>query len=752
MASVGLTLLLIQQWSLLLPELPDSTALWVGLPFALAGLWYQALKGLAVIYLLAFAQLEALSALPNPREIVARDHALVRVEGQIMSVIRDQGEFLSYQLKVKRAADPALVGHQLIIADRHLEHLKTLKSAVSLDATVQLRSLAGHVNIHPRHDQMSTFYRGVTGRASMIMMHPVEQGRRMVSPLPIRQKFSDWVNKEVKDPRARSVIKALTVGRNDFLSSGDQWLLQKTATAHLLVISGLHMTLVGWGSFRGLRYFGFSYRISLMAGSAAAMFYAWLATGGVSVIRSGLMLGFLMAAGLFRFPRSGWGIFWLTFVLTLLVSPTISGLTGFWFSFGCVASLLTLARIQGEESLGLFFKALLTIRMQLLLGLLMLPVVTYFIGVSSLIGPLVNVIAIPFVALFVLPASIIVLLMFLLSELLQWSWFQSIARFSLEIAEFVVMALWFLLDWAGTMAQLINLPALPVVYLVLLAAGLCIVFSGLKLGHWTLVLALCCPLMAPKVNKPKLGALKLLVMDVGQGTSVLIQTANHYLLFDAGPKTRYGFDAGAKVVLPQLRGLGVSKIHQLIISHSDADHAGGRAVIDQRFRIEGVTDSSAQACLQGHAFDLDEITFRYSRWQQAQTQNDGSCQLSIEGLGYKILLAGDIGAEAEVALLPDLPRGIDLLLAPHHGSRSSSSPALLNQLMPKWVVFSMGLDNAFGHPHPEIVTRYSNRGSRLLFTGQQGAVEFAADHSGIQLRSSARSEYARFWLASQQNH
>ena len=261
MANVGLTLLLIQQWSLLLPELPDSTGLWVGLPFALAGLWYQALKGLAVIYLLAFAQLEALSALPNPREIVARDHALVRVEGQIVSVIRDQGEFLSYQLKVKRAADPALVGHQLIIADPHVEHLKTLKSAVSLDATVQLRSLAGHVNIHPRHDQMSTFYPGVTGHALMTMMHPVVQGRRMVSPLPIRQKFSDWINKEVKDPRARSVIKALTVGRNDFLSSGDQWLLWKTATAHLLVISGLHMTLVGWGSFWGLRYFGFSYSI-----------------------------------------------------------------------------------------------------------------------------------------------------------------------------------------------------------------------------------------------------------------------------------------------------------------------------------------------------------------------------------------------------------------------------------------------------------------------------------------------------------
>lgn len=752
MASIALTLLLIQQWSLVLPELPDTSLFWVGLPFGLAGLWYQKLKVLAVTYLLAFAQLEALSALPNPRAIAAREYALVRVSGEIVSVIRDEGEFLSFQLKVESAADPVLMGHQLIIFDRTLDHLETLKDAASLDATIQLRSLSGRVNLHSRHDQAPTFYRGVTGRASMIKMHPVEQSRRFMSPLPIRQKFSDWINAEVKDPRVRPVVKALTIGGTDFLNSSDQWLLQKTATAHLLVISGLHMTLVGWGSFRGFRYIGLSFRVSLMAASAAAMLYAWLATGGVSVIRSGLMLGCLMAAGLFRFPRSGWGIFWLTLLLTLLVSPTISGLTGFWFSFGCVASLLMLARIPGEESLGLLLKTLLTVRVQLLLGLMMLPVASQFIGITSAIGPLVNVIAIPFVALIILPVSIIVLLLFLVSELLQTNWIKEIVRLGLEIAEFVIMALWFLLDWAGAMAYSINLPAMPITYLILLTSVFCLVLSGLRLGHWTLIIALCGPLIAPKVHKPKVGHLKLLVMDVGQGTSVLIQTANHYLLFDAGPKTRHGFDAGEKVVLPQLRGLGVSKIRQLIISHSDADHAGGQAVLEQRFRIEGVTDSSALACLQGQAFEFDEVTFRYSRWGKAQTQNDGSCQLSIEGFGYKMLLAGDIGVEAEMALLPELPHGIDLLLAPHHGSRSSSSPALLNQLMPKWVVFSMGSDNPFGHPHPEIVTRYQNRGSRLLFTGQQGAVEFAADDSGIHLISFARSEYARFWLASQPNH
>ena len=96
--------------------------------------------------------------------------------------------------------------------------------------------------------------------------------------------------------------------------------------------------------------------------------------------------------------------------------------------------------------------------------------------------------------------------------------------------------------------------------------------------------------------------------------------------------------------------------------------------------------------------------------------------------------------------MPTLPTNIDLLLAPHHGSRSSSSPALLNQLMPKWVVFSAGADNSFGHPHPEIVARYFNRGSRILFTAQQGAVEFGAGRSGLQLSSTARSEYRRFWL------
>lgn len=746
MASAALTLLLIQQWSLVLPELPATNVLWIGSPLALAGLWYQNLRWLAVTYLLVLYQLEALHSLPNPRDMSSRAHSLVRIRGEVTSLIRDEGEFLSYRVKVFSAIDSKLIGHQLSVFDRQAEHAKQLDASMMIEATIQLAPLAGHFNFHPRYDRESAFYRGVTGRASMIRLHHAYQSRFLKSSLPIRQRYSHWINAKIDDSRVRPVIKALTIGRTDFLETSDQWLLQKTATAHLLVISGLHMGLVGWGSFRAFRYLGVSLRLSLAFASLVVMHYAWLATVDVSVIRSGFMFCFLIAASLIRLPRSSWGIFWLTLLATLLVSPTISGLTGFWFSFGCVAILLLLTRPTAQESFGMLLRVFLTVRVQLALGLAILPITAYFLGTSSMIGPLVNVIAIPFIAFIVLPVSIITLLLFLSYDLLELFWVEQSAVFSLTVAEAVILAFWLLIDQAGMLSQTIDLPKLPVVYLLMMTCAFLMVLSGLRWVHWTIVIALCAPLIVPKVWKPKLGELKLLIMDVGQGTSVLVQTAHHYLLFDAGPRTRRGFDAGEKVVLPQLRGLGVPGISQLIISHDDADHVGGRAVLESRFQIKKTITSNSQACLQGYSFRLDEINFRYSKWQQAQTQNDGSCQLIIEGSNYKILLAGDIGLEAELALMPRLPTNIDLLLAPHHGSRSSSSPALLNQLMPKWVVFSAGADNSFGHPHPEIVARYFNRGSRILFTAQQGAVEFGAGRSGLQLSSTARSEYRRFWL------
>jgi competence protein ComEC len=245
---------------------------------------------------------------------------------------------------------------------------------------------------------------------------------------------------------------------------------------------------------------------------------------------------------------------------------------------------------------------------------------------------------------------------------------------------------------------------------------------------WPLLLIL----VAPPRERVAEGLADIWQFDVGQGLAILIRTRHHTLLYDAGP--RFGdFDLGERVVLPTLHKLGIERIDLMLLSHADADHAGGALAVSRGLKVTRVISGDppglpailrAEACETGRQWQWDGVRFQLWQWSAANDSNQRSCVLQIEANGERLLLTGDIDIAAERILL-DSPLAVPThwLQAPHHGSRSSSSMALLRALKPHSVLISRGQGNSFGHPHPLVLARYRQQGLRIYDSAQHGAIQ-----------------------------
>lgn len=227
------------------------------------------------------------------------------------------------------------------------------------------------------------------------------------------------------------------------------------------------------------------------------------------------------------------------------------------------------------------------------------------------------------------------------------------------------------------------------------------------------------------------GQVDVLQLDVGQGQALILRTRHHTLLYDAGPRSG-AVDLGARVVLPSLKKLGIDALDMMLLSHADADHAGGAAAVASGLPIKRVVGGETeglpallhtQPCISGEQWVWDGVSFELWQWPDAISSNPKSCVLQVQANGERLLLTGDIDRAAEKAFLASaLAVPTDWLQAPHHGSRSSSSGPFLQRLAPKSVLISRGRGNAFGHPHPQVVERYQALGSQVYDSAEQGAV------------------------------
>ena len=422
----------------------------------------------------------------------------------------------------------------------------------------------------------------------------------------------------------------------------------------------------------------------------------------------------------------------------LIVEPLASLRAGFWLSFGAVAVLI----FTFSGRLGAWGWRAMWLRPQGLIALGLFPVLWVLDLPISLIGPLANLMAVPWISLAVLPTALLGTL------LLPVPWLgESLLWVSGGLIDLLVECLSLLAD--------LSTPWLPVsvpVYLWLLCAvGVLILLlpAGFVLRPlgWPLVLL---ALFAPREPIPH-GQVEVLQLDVGQGLAIALRTRNHTLLYDAGPK--FGnLDQGERVVVPVLRSLGVGELDLMLLSHADSDHAGGALAVQRGVSVARVIGGDvpglaeqlqAQPCISGETWEWDGVRFALWQWAGASDSNQKSCVLQVQAGDERLLLTGDIDAKAERELLKS-PLGVPTrwLQAPHHGSKTSSSMVFLKALAPEIVLISRGHGNSFGHPHPQVMARYQALGVQVLDSAEQGAVKFRL---GASAKAESMRDQRRFW-------
>lgn len=577
----------------------------------------------------------------------------------------------------------------------------------------------------------------------------VKAGQRVAAGqgLPaFREALRQRLLAHLPDAPAAAGIVALVLGDGSGLSR-EQWqTLQGAGTLHLFVISGQHISLVAGLAYGviallvrlglwPLRWPWLPVACGLAWGCAVA--YGALAGFGVPVQRALVMVTVALIWRVRYQSLASWTPWVWALTLIVLVEPLVSLQPGLWLSFAAVAVLLVV--FAGRLGRWCWWQVWGRTQWAAALGLLPLLVA---LGLPvSWVGPLANAVAVPLVATWVLPLS--------LFGTLSLPWPQ-VAEPVLAVATASLAGL-----WAGLEQAVAWVPAwqsAPMPWWVVLLAGVAVLLLLLPRGLRArgLAVGLLVPLLwPPAAVRPSSGQAEIWLLDVGQGQAVVIQTATHVLLYDAGPALG-GLDAGEQIVVPFLRGEQVTHVDKLLLSHADADHAGGaRAILDVLPVAQVISGEPerhvhwvAQAC-EEQSWRWDGVRFWQWQWRAARDGNQASCVLLIEAQGERFLLTGDLDVAGEGALMRAWPwLTADWLVAGHHGSRTSTGLPLLQQVQPHSILLSRGRYNNYGHPHSVVVKRVERLGITLYDTALDKAVRIRL---GAREPAWVMAQQRRFW-------
>ncbi|MFC3609080.1 DNA internalization-related competence protein ComEC/Rec2 [Stutzerimonas tarimensis] len=542
-------------------------------------------------------------------------------------------------------------------------------------------------------------------------------------------------------------VTALVVGDGSGLSSRDWDILRDTGTVHLLVISGTHISILA-----GLLYFlvqGLARRglwprglpwlpCACALALSGALGYGWLAGFEVPVQRACAMLAVVLLWRL-RFRHLGVGLpILLALNLVLLVEPLASLQPGFWLSFGAVA-VLTLV-FSGRLGAWSWWHSLTRAQWTTTLGLLPLMVALGLPVAFS--GPLANLLAVPWVGFAIVPLVLLGTLLLavpLVGEAVLW------------LCGLQLHGLFLVLGWLAEQQPPWSPGGFSTGALLLAGAGILVLLLPAGLPMRPLGLAMLLPLCLPAPDTPDDGTARIWIFDVGQGLSVMVQTARHALLYDAGP--RFGdFDTGERVVVPSLQALGIKRLDLMLLSHADLDHAGGAPAIMRAFgplrTVSGEPERlpvalQAETCEAGESWAWDGVRLTLWRASAPVSSNQTSCVLIVEAGGERLLLTGDIDRQIEAELIASgVTLGARWLLLPHHGSRSSSSAAFLDGVGAAFGLVSRGRHNNFGHPHPDVLARARDAGMHLHDTALEGAIYLELGRFG---KATGLRQTRRFW-------
>ena len=569
-----------------------------------------------------------------------------------------------------------------------------------------------------------------------------------------------------------SVIVALVIGDQREIPQSEWTVFNRVGIGHLISISGLHITMVA-GLFSGLLAFlwrrSFYLNLSLplyvpvqkvaaLSGALMAVFYVALAGFGVPAQRTMYMLLVVAVAIWSGRLTNFFSVLCLALALVSLLDPWAVLSPGFWLSFGAVAVMIFAAGGQLDAgSKGRWQRIGREVRLagraQYAVTIGLVPLTMLLFGQISLVGPVANAVAIPLVSFFVTPLA-------LLGSVLP----MPLSGLVLKLAHGLIQFLVWLLEYLSASPMAVwnaALPSFPIFLLALVGILWMLLPRGWPM-RW--LGGVCClPLIFQTPQGVANRNLRVTALDVGQGMALLLETAHHRLLYDTGPTYSVDSDSGSRVILPYFKARGINALDIMLVSHNDSDHSGGALSILRQIPVGLVSSSLSldsrivalsarhKRCQAGQEWDWDGVHFEILQPVQDSygsvkwKPNARSCALKVTTDHHAILLPGDIEAIQEDELVNSIPDKLqaDVLLAPHHGSGTSSTPAFLRAVHPSLAIFQVGYLNRYHHPKPEVYSRYADFGINRLRTDESGAItlQFSASLQFSQFRQ----EHARYW-------
>ncbi|MDA9095800.1 DNA internalization-related competence protein ComEC/Rec2 [Porticoccaceae bacterium] len=592
-----------------------------------------------------------------------------------------------------------------------------------------------------------------------------------------RNQIREAINGSGLSELGGAVVVALSIGDKQQISA--QWDdLARLGIVHLLVISGLHIGLVAtmgfWlGAGLGRLLLPLHRRLPVLvsligrcSGPLMAIFaalgYSLLAGFSLSTQRALIAVVVVMLSKLlFRRIEPYICMAW-ALVLIGIAQPLAIMSAGFWLSFVAVGLLLWwftpwLSKHDMTSTKHSFSLWRISSAQLALLAGMAIPLL-FFMGRASWLAPLVNLVAVPWISFVTIPLS-------LMGVALHTAWPEG-ASLLWQWADYSVAPLWLFVDWLPVSVGFVHAPmafdiwgftaALLAVIGLLLPRGL---LPNVLAGRWLLLLPLLAVLICSKPQSP----LRLTVLDVGQGLALVLETPDKTLVYDSGPNYGERFSAGSGIVAPYLWRRGRSQIDLLVVSHEDGDHAGGVDSLLASVEVKdvlvgpGFVAKNYRRCVAGQRWEwgegVDRVSFEIlsPSPSSANEGNNSSCVLLIRWRDQTILLPGDIEHSVEAHLqrspfskLPLTP--VTVMLAPHHGSQTSSTQGFVDRVRPAHVVFSSGYRHQFGHPHSAVVDRYRSVKSQRWLTSEQGAISFVWNQQGVlKVGPTRTSRPDRWW-------
>jgi competence protein ComEC len=578
-------------------------------------------------------------------------------------------------------------------------------------------------------------------------------GRPLRGVEPLRERVAAAISAALRPGPSAAVLQGLAVGLRGNIPDGLWDALAATGLAHLVAISGLHVTGCALAALVLLRC---AWRIRLLPATrlrlaaegvtvtTATAAYAVISGASVPALRTVAMVALFHALRALRRNLTVGAALALAAAILVAADPLALASAGFWLSFVATAALLA----AGSAGTGWRARAIGFARAQAAVTALLAPVLAATFGRLSLVAPLVNAVAIPAFGVLVLPVVLFATALALAAPGASAAAWQFLAA--------ILDAAWPLLEgiarWPGaSFGPAAQAPALIAIAGGLTLGALVVPLRGLRVAAGVALLALACGQGA----RVPTGAFMLTVLDVGQGQAAVIETAGRVVVFDAGPRWRGGTVAARVSLLPYLRSRGLRTVDLLVLSHDDADHSGGAdsilGAIEVRRRMgaPGGRVPADEACVAGSSWRWDGVEFRVLHPPPGFEggDNDRSCALRVAGPGGSVLLLGDPEASAEAALARQSVAS-DVVLVPHHGSATSSSPALVAAVSARFGIVSSGFGNRWGMPRTEVLARWRAAGTTIVGTASHGAVRVSIPpRAGSPEFGAERHDEPRWWRA-----